>query len=324
MQTRRMIHPFAAECLWLIAAAVAWAPIAPAQTNEEPVAAFDKLEQQCAKSFEGKDYAKALALAEEMNAQVEPQHIEALYQIARAHCLLGHKIEAYEWLQRTVDAGFWDVRRLLGDNDFASLRGEKSFGSIVRGTWANGYIAMLERDERDEFQKPAQVMEALALKPGERVADVGAGSGYFTIPVARAVGSTGVVWAIDTSQEMLDYLERRTEAEQLENVKLVKVGRDDPQLEPGGVDTILMVDTIHYIQDRTAYARKLRAGLASGGRLVIIDYRPKPWAQRPWGPPPEQQIPRETLDAELTAAGLVPIKVYDFLPEQYFVVYHAK
>jgi hypothetical protein len=87
------------------------------------------------------------------------------------------------------------------------------------------------------------------------------------------------------------------------------------------VDTILMVDAIHYVKDRTTYATKLRAGLAPGGRLIIIDYRPKPMSERPWGPPPEQQFPRETLDAEMAAAGFKIVAAYDFLPEQFFVVY---
>lgn len=324
MHTLRTINPLDMRFLLLLSIVIAGTSTVAARADEEAQTVFDKLEREITASFEGKDYAKALELAEEMNALVEPKHVETLYSIARAHCLLGHKIEAYEWLQRCVDAGFWNAQRLHTDEDFKILQGENRFRAIVRGAWANGYIAMLERDERDAFQKPAQVMEALALKPGERVADIGAGSGYFTIPVAKAVGPTGTVWAIDASQEMLDYLDERLQSEQLENVKMVKVGRDDPQLPPAGVDTILMIDTIHYIKERTPYAEKLRAGLAPGGRLVIIDYRPKPWAERPWGPPPEQQIPRETLDADLAKAGLVPVKVHDFLPEQYFVVYRAK
>ena len=96
------------------------------------------------------------------------------------------------------------------------------------------------------------------------------------------------------------------------------------ELPAGGVDTILMVDTLHYITQRTAYAEKLRAGLAPGGRVVIIDYKPKPFEERPWGPPPEQQISRETVDADFAKAGLQPVKVHDFLPEQYFVEYRAE
>jgi SAM-dependent methyltransferase len=107
-------------------------------------------------------------------------------------------------------------------------------------------------------------------------------------------------------------------------VELVLAPKDDPQLPPGGVDTILIVDTWHYIQNRGEYAKKLRDALAPGGRVVIIDYIPKPWDKRPWGPLPQQQVAKETIDAEMAEAGLKPTKVHDFLPEQYFVEYGVK
>ncbi|MBZ5583221.1 MAG: methyltransferase domain-containing protein [Acidobacteriia bacterium] len=189
------------------------------------------------------------------------------------------------------------------------------------------YLAMLERPEREGFQKPAQVIAALALRRGERVADLGAGSGYFTIPVAQAVGPAGIVWALDIRQPMLDYIARRLKSENLANVRLKLVAADDPQLPPGAVDTILMVDVYHYIhfEKRGAqYAPKLRPGLAPGGRVVIIDYKPKPFDQRPWGPPPEQQMSRATLDSYMAKGGFKPAKVHTFLPEQYFVEYVAR
>jgi hypothetical protein len=113
-------------------------------------------------------------------------------------------------------------------------------------------------------------------------------------------------------------------AEQVDNVELKKVEPDDPQLPPGGVDLIVMIDTMHYITERTAYGEKLRRGLAPGGRLVIIDYIPKSWEERPWGPPPQQHLPKETLNADLARAGLKVVEDYDFLPEQYFIVYEAE
>ena len=125
----------------------------------------------------------------------------------------------------------------------------------------------------------------------------------------------------DIRQEMLDYIQQRIEEEELFNVQLVLVPEDDPRLPPESMDTILMVDTWHYIQDGVSYAKKLRSALAPGGRVVIIDYIPKPWEERPWGPLPEQQVPRESVDADMAEAGLKPMKVYDFLPEQYFVEY---
>jgi hypothetical protein len=93
------------------------------------------------------------------------------------------------------------------------------------------------------------------------------------------------------------------------------------------VDTVLMVDVYHYIhygKRGAAYAARLRAGLAPGGRVVVIDYTPKPFDQRPWGPPPEQQMSRETLDGYMAAAGLKPARVHTFLTEQYFVEYRAQ
>jgi SAM-dependent methyltransferase len=189
------------------------------------------------------------------------------------------------------------------------------------------YLAMLERPEREAFQKPAQVMAALALRRGERVADIGAGSGYFTIPVAKAVGPRGTVWALDIRQPMLDFIAARLEKERLTNVKLKRVLPDDPQLPPESVDTILMVDVYHYIhfEKRGAeYAVKLRPGLAKGGRVIVIDYTPRPFDERPWGPPPEQQMSRETLDGYMAAGGLKPARQHTFLPEQYFVEYRLR
>ena len=180
---------------------------------------------------------------------------------------------------------------------------------------------MLERDERDDFQKPDQVIAALEFHAGERVAEIGAGSGYFTFRVARAVSPGGTVLALDATPEMLDYLARRMISEGAENVTWRCVPRDDPVLKAESVDTVLLIDTLHYIQDRRAYAEHLRAALRPGGRLAVIDYRPKPWAKRPWGPPPEQQLPRDVIDRDFAAAGLALHQSFEFLPEQYFAVY---
>lgn len=264
-----------------------------------------------------------LRMTEQKAEATETEHYEALYAAARIHAELDHRELAYRFLARAIGAGFDDRGRLLKDEAFKSLREEDLFRSLARKAWANGYVGLLERANREDVQKSPEIMTALAFKTGERVADIGAGSGYFTIPIARAVGPTGVVWALDIAPEMLEYLDFRVKAQKIENIRLRKVASDDPQLEPAGIDTILMIDAIHYVKDRTAYARKLRAGLAPGGRLVIIDYKPKPMSERPWGPPPEQQIPRERMDAEMAAAGLSVVQAYDFLPEQYFVVYKA-
>lgn len=290
-------------------------------------AAYDTLKIKFDEAYNAGDYEKALEIAKQMDEAVAPHHWDNLYNIACLNALRGNKPKAYEFLYKAVDSGFWNARQMMEDEDLASLKGDDLHRYLVRSAWANGYIWMLEREEREEFQKPDEVLKALELKAGQTVADIGAGSGYFTIPIAKAVGPEGKVLAIDISQHMLDYIGRRIKAEQLENVELRKVERDDPELPEGGIDLILMVDTIHYImsgEERTAYAKKLREGLAPGGRLIIIDYIPKPWDERPWGPPPEQHLSKETLNKEMATAGLTVINEHDFLPEQYFVVYGAE
>jgi len=262
-----------------------------------------------------------LESVEEKAEAAEQEHYEALYQVAQLHAALGHRDQAYRYLERAVGAGFNDRGRLLDDEAFQSFRDEELFRSLARRAWANGYSGLLERSNREEVQKSPEIMAALAFKPGERVADIGAGTGYFTIPVANAVGPDGRVLALDIAPEMLEYLDFRVKALKIGNIRLRKVERDNPGIEPASVDTILLIDTIHYVKDRVAYAKNLLPALAPGGRVVIIDYFPKSMAERPWGPPPEQQVSRERMDADLKAAGFEVTKAYDFLPEQYFVVY---
>ena len=310
-----------AFCL-ITALLVTAAPAARAQ--EEQPANYDSLEALYDEAVASKEYEKAVQFGMEAAWVAGEKHTEMLYGIARLHALEGETWKAYFYLQMAVDAGFWNVRRMIDDPDLESLRGTERFKKIVKGAWANGYVWVLERDERDDFQKPDEVMEALAFQQGEIVADIGAGTGYFTVRIARAVGPGGRVLAHDISPEMLGFLERRLEAEQLENVGLKKVERDNAMIPEKGVDTIIMVDTIHYIKERTAYVERLREGLKPGGRFVIIDYRVKPWEERPWGPPPQQQIPKDQLNSEIEAAGFERVADHDFLPEQYFMVYEMK
>jgi SAM-dependent methyltransferase len=294
------------------------------EEKEQPLSDFDTLKSSFEEAYKAGDYDKAIAIGKEMNGIIEPRHWETLYNIGCAYAKAGEKGKAYEYLQKAVDANYMYAHGLMTDEDLESLRGEKRFKQLVRAAWKNGYVWILERDERAEYQQLPRIMETLGLQKGERVADIGCGTGYFTIPVARAVGPEGKVLAIDASQEMLDYLERRITAEQLENVELKKVGRDDPELPDGGIELILMVDTYHYIKERTEYGKKLLAGLAPGGRLVVIDFRPKPWEERPWGPPPEQKMSKEELTADLEKAGFKLVEDHDFLTEQFFVVYEAE
>jgi ubiquinone/menaquinone biosynthesis C-methylase UbiE len=281
------------------------------------------LEQAIARAEAARDWPAAIDAAKRLNDVVESDHVASLYRLARLHALSGQRAEAYEYLERMHQAGLWNAFEIRRDEAFAALREEERFRELVRRVRFKAYLWLLERPERDAYQMPERVLQTLALRAGERVADVGAGSGYFTRRVSRAVGPDGVVWAIDVDAELLAWLEQRARAEGLTNIRIRRVEKDDPQLPPAGVDTILMVDTLHYIPaaERGAYARKLRAALAPGGRVVIIDFLPKTPEERPWGPPPSQKMAREEVDAAMAEAGLSPVRVHEFLTEQFFVEY---
>lgn len=309
------------------AAVLASLPVAAADPPSASVSpGTGEVQRRLDQALGAKEWSRALSLAEALNVPAEEQHVASLLRIARLHALLGHGKEACDWLQRTADAGVVDVWELRKDEAFSSLRGDERFKALMRAMWVKAYVAMLERPERESFQKPEKVMEALAFRPGERVADVGAGSGYFTLRVARAVGPFGSVLAVDIAPELLEHLAGRAREAGLANVRTQLVEKDDPRLPPEGIDTVLMVDTLHYVKapDRAAFARKLRAGLAPGGRLVVVDYVPKPFEERPWGPPPEQNMSRQEVDEAMAAAGLFPARVHDFLTEQFFVEYRVR
>ena len=290
-------------------------------TAGEQQSKIDSLNSEYNNAFNSKNYLKAVEIAKQINEIAEEQHVENLYNMVRIECLLGNKQQAYRWLHRAVDSGFWDVKRMKEDTTLALINKDEYFSYLTRSVWANGYLYMLERDEREDFQMKDQILEKMELGPGMRVADVGAGSGYFTIPVAQAVGPYGNVLATDLFDQMLNYIDRRLKVNELKNVTLQKVERDDPGLPAKSFDLILMVDVYHYIKDRTGYGEKLINGLAEGGRLIVIDYIPKPFEERPWGPSPDQQVSAEIMTQDLEKAGFKFYKKYDFLPEQYFLIY---
>lgn len=180
------------------------------------------------------------------------------------------------------------------------------------------YIQVLEAPSRDAWQQPQKVMAALALKPGERVADLGSGPGYFTLRFARAVGPSGKVYAIDISPGMLDYLEKQAQADHLLNIQTVLAKPHNPRLAPASVDIIFICDTLHHIPDRTTYYPLLLRALKPGAHLVDIDFYKR---SLPVGPPVHMKIPKSQVIREAEAAGFHLIRQYDFLKYQYFLVF---
>jgi ubiquinone/menaquinone biosynthesis C-methylase UbiE len=142
--------------------------------------------------------------------------------------------------------------------------------AYVMGHSAAGW---LERPEREEEENPKKLIELLALKEGEIVADIGAGSGYYTFRMAKLVGAKGKILAVDIQQEMLDIIKARAKKENVENVEPVLGAEADPKLKPESVDTILLVDVYHEFAFPYEMTEKMVQALKPGGRLVFVEFR---------------------------------------------------
>jgi cyclopropane fatty-acyl-phospholipid synthase-like methyltransferase len=179
------------------------------------------------------------------------------------------------------------------------------------------YIAFLEDPARDAYQKPHEVMAALDLKPGEVIADIGSGSGYFTLRVAAHVGESGRVYGVDVDPEMVRHLNRRVRDAGLRNVRVILADPDDPLL-PEPVDRFLIVDTWHHIGDQATYLALMRKLLTPRGQVVMIDFQKR---ELPLGPPVAMKIAREELIRQMETNGFHLVKEHTFLPYQYFLVF---
>jgi ubiquinone/menaquinone biosynthesis C-methylase UbiE len=164
---------------------------------------------------------------------------------------------------------------------------------------------------RDRWQQPERVVEALGLRPGAVVADVGAGGGYFTFRLAEAVGPTGKVLAVDVDAGLLDYVAAEAARRGLDNVETVLAAETDPRI-PQPVDLLFTCNTVHHFADRSAYFRDARKYLRPGAKLAIIDYVNK-----------HRSAPPEVLESELTAAGYRLETRNDFLKKQSFLIFSA-
>jgi ubiquinone/menaquinone biosynthesis C-methylase UbiE len=181
----------------------------------------------------------------------------------------------------------------------------------------DAYAARLESADRAAWQKPDEVVAALALRPGQTACDVGSGPGYFTLRLARAVGPQGRVFAVDVEPRLLSILRDRLAGAGLANVTPVLALPHDPLLPPGACDVVLVVDTYHHFPDGSAYLRSLQRVLRPGGRIANVDYHKR---ETPVGPPMAHRIAREDFLRDAASAGLVVAAEPTFLPHQYFVV----
>jgi len=181
------------------------------------------------------------------------------------------------------------------------------------------WVKEFEDPKRDGWQKPEEVVEHMKLAPGDDVADIGAGTGYFARRFAEAVGAEGTVYAVDLEPNMLRYMAKRAVEEGQTNLVPVLATAQSPMLAPRSVDVVFICDTIHHIEDRDRYYETLERDLRPGGRLVIVDF----YKDRdiPQGPPRAMRISRDALRQELEKSGFRFLEAGEFLPYQYFLVF---
>ena len=179
---------------------------------------------------------------------------------------------------------------------------------------------VFDAPKRDTWQKPAELVAALGIHPGQTVADLGAGTGYFSRHLAGAVGPDGSVLAVDIEPTLVAHLRGRAQREGTANVVPILGSADNPRLPAGAIDLILIADTYHHLDHRTRYLPQLRRALRPSGRIVVVDWKP---GELPEGPAPDHKLPPEQVVAEMRAAGFTLVGELDLLPYQYCLVFQT-
>jgi ubiquinone/menaquinone biosynthesis C-methylase UbiE len=199
--------------------------------------------------------------------------------------------------------------------------GKFYMGREIAQVMGPGGIPWLDRAEREQEERPAEVIDALELHGGEVVADLGAGSGYFTFRIAPKVGKTGKVLAVEIQDEMIETLHRRMAAQKIANVEVVKGTESDPHLPTNGVDLVLMVDVYHELAYPFEVMTAIRKALKPGGRMVFVEYR----KEDPKVPIKElHKMSVEQLEKEMQAVGLVRRRTVETLPIQHIVIFEKR
>jgi ubiquinone/menaquinone biosynthesis C-methylase UbiE len=180
------------------------------------------------------------------------------------------------------------------------------------------WIKTLDGPQRVAALKIDQVVAAMKLQPGQTVADIGAGTGLFEVPVARAVGPKGRVYAEDINAGFFPIIRKRAAQAQVSNVETVLGKFTDPVLPVRNIDVALFHDVIHHIEKRAEYIKTLSGYLAPSGRIVVVDYE---FGKGPHRTQPELEVSREQLVGWMRDAGLTQIDDVKLFPDKYFLVY---
>jgi ubiquinone/menaquinone biosynthesis C-methylase UbiE len=181
-----------------------------------------------------------------------------------------------------------------------------------------GHVHINEDPHRSEWQKPAKVLDYLLIKKGDRIADIGAGTGYFTVLFSKKAGEGGKVYAVDVEKSMLDYIKARAEKERLHNIVEILSKPDDPLLPKSSMDLIFICYTYFDISNKVDYLTILGGDLKKGGRLAIVEERLDSTRDRP---PLHKRTPKEKVLQDALHAGFKLEAELYFLPYQYFLVF---
>lgn len=191
---------------------------------------------------------------------------------------------------------------------------------LVTALWLNGCAGFAYRQmndpARDAWQKPAEVVAKLDIAPGARVADLGAGGGYFTWHLARAVGPAGKVFAVDVDETAIEIITRAVAARKIANVVSVRSEASDAKL-PEPVDMVFSCDTYHHMADRVTYFRELMRFLKPEARVAILDYHPHGFFSGWLG----HGTAKEEVRREMNLAGYRLVAEFDLIESQHFQIF---
>jgi ubiquinone/menaquinone biosynthesis C-methylase UbiE len=179
------------------------------------------------------------------------------------------------------------------------------------------WIGRFEREGREVYDHRDEIIGALGLRPGQRIADVGAGTGLFTLPLAQAVGPEGKVYAVDVQSYFLDHIRQAAGDEGLDNVEVIRAQQDSARLPEASVQLVLMCDSYHHVERPAAYLASLRAAIEPGGRLVVVDYRAVEGVASKWMLEHVRATPRQ-FRAEIEGAGFRFVKEHEGMLEENF------
>ena len=221
--------------------------------------------------------------------------------------------------------------RYVAERPSSPQQGDRPPGTHQDNTTGTEWITRLERPDRIPGLKIADVVSCLKLKPGDVVADIGAGTGAFTIPFARAVAPSGRAFAVDIWPELIDYVADKAKTQAVANLHGIVAARDDPRLPAEQVDVAFFHDVFHNVNDRQAYLQLLAAALKPDGRIAIVEQEFDDPIAKKWDQP-EDRITREQVSAWMATVGFQKIGEFDIfqgannppgagMPERWFVVY---